>query len=127
MIVLGVVAIGFAIYYGTDKDSRTLVSANQQTEDLSLDEALNTLSQEEVASPGIGVYVAGVGGLLALIGGWQIRRSEPLGRAPSPSGVPTAAPTTAQPQPTKTCPDCAETVLAAARVCKHCGYRFDPV
>ncbi len=25
---------------------------------------------------------------------------------------------------TKTCPDCAETVLAAARVCKHCGYRF---
>jgi Uncharacterised protein family UPF0547 len=28
-------------------------------------------------------------------------------------------------QETKTCPDCAETVLAAARVCKHCGYRFD--
>ncbi len=25
---------------------------------------------------------------------------------------------------TKACPDCAETVLAAARVCKHCGYRF---
>lgn len=28
---------------------------------------------------------------------------------------------------TKTCPDCAETVLAAARVCKHCGYRFEPL
>ena len=26
---------------------------------------------------------------------------------------------------TKICPDCAETILAAARVCKHCGYRFD--
>jgi hypothetical protein len=25
----------------------------------------------------------------------------------------------------KTCPDCAETVLGAALVCKHCGYRFD--
>jgi hypothetical protein len=25
----------------------------------------------------------------------------------------------------KQCPDCAETVLAAARVCKHCGYRFE--
>ena len=30
-------------------------------------------------------------------------------------------------QRTKTCPDCAETVLAAARVCKHCGYRFEPL
>lgn len=27
---------------------------------------------------------------------------------------------------TKKCPDCAETVLAAAKVCKHCGYRFAP-
>ena len=26
----------------------------------------------------------------------------------------------------KKCPDCAETVLANARVCKHCGYRFAP-
>jgi hypothetical protein len=26
---------------------------------------------------------------------------------------------------TKPCPDCAESVAAAARVCKHCGYRFD--
>lgn len=26
----------------------------------------------------------------------------------------------------KTCPDCANVVLAAARVCQHCGYRFAP-
>lgn len=26
----------------------------------------------------------------------------------------------------KECPDCAETILAAAKVCKHCGYRFAP-
>ncbi len=27
---------------------------------------------------------------------------------------------------TKVCPDCAETVLASARVCKHCHFRFEP-
>jgi len=27
---------------------------------------------------------------------------------------------------TKKCPDCAETILADAHVCKHCGYRFAP-
>jgi len=25
----------------------------------------------------------------------------------------------------KTCPDCAESVLSAARVCRYCGFRFD--
>jgi hypothetical protein len=28
-------------------------------------------------------------------------------------------------RPIKICPDCAETVLAAARRCRFCGYRFD--
>ena len=26
----------------------------------------------------------------------------------------------------KKCPDCAEYVLIEARVCKHCGFRFEP-
>lgn len=26
----------------------------------------------------------------------------------------------------KKCPDCAVTILADAKVCKHCGYRFSP-
>jgi len=29
-------------------------------------------------------------------------------------------------RPTKSCPDCAETVLAAASKCRFCGYRFEP-
>ena len=32
---------------------------------------------------------------------------------------------TVSPADTKRCPDCAEEILAAARVCKHCRYRFD--
>jgi hypothetical protein len=27
----------------------------------------------------------------------------------------------------KTCPDCAETVLSAAGVCRHCGFRWRPM
>ena len=30
------------------------------------------------------------------------------------------------PPATKKCPECAESVMAEARVCKHCGYRFEP-
>lgn len=29
-------------------------------------------------------------------------------------------------KPKKDCPDCAETIFAAAKVCKHCGFRFAP-
>jgi Uncharacterised protein family UPF0547 len=40
--------------------------------------------------------------------------------------VPAAASAAAEAE-RKTCPDCAETVLAAAKVCRYCGYRFEPV
>lgn len=70
------------------------------------------------SSAGIGIYAVGVGGFLGLVGGWVIRRSSPL-----VSDVAPAAATNTD--PTKRCPDCAETVLAAARVCKHCGHRFE--
>jgi hypothetical protein len=58
-------------------------------------------------------------------------RSEPA--RPVPAAVPPteAAPLgSAEPadsaRPTKKCPDCAETILADARICKHCRYEFWP-
>jgi hypothetical protein len=46
-------------------------------------------------------------------------RVQALARAPILEAPPEA------PEATRRCPDCAETIKAAARVCKHCGLRLD--
>ena len=46
-----------------------------------------------------------------------------LAPAAAPAAVPPARMIT-EPD-TKACPDCAETIKAAARVCRFCGYRFE--
>lgn len=51
---------------------------------------------------GIAAYVAGAASLLVMVGGRLMRQSSPVAE-------------------TQRCPECAETILAAARVCKHCG------
>lgn len=56
--------------------------------------------------------------------GWIVALAISLvGTGPSAPLVPAWAEAEAA---TKKCPDCAETVLADARVCQHCGYRFAP-
>lgn len=52
--------------------------------------------------------------------GFSRPRADPSGSLRGPQNEPLPAGVA-----TKGCPDCAETVLAAARVCKHCRYRFD--
>jgi hypothetical protein len=52
------------------------------------------------------------------------RREAPLLSEASVTGSVPSTAAAAQPR-FKTCPDCAETVLADARVCKHGHYRFD--
>lgn len=103
-IVFGLIALGFAIKIGVNKSERTLVSLANPSE------------PGTVVSPGIGVYVAGAAGVIMAYGGLQIWKS--------PLASEAAAEAVSQGEPTKKCPDCAETILAEARVCKHCGYRF---
>ena len=67
-LIAGLVGIGFAIYYGTAKASLTLCPVNSS--------AANALGIGcSKASPGIGIYAAGVGGVLAVLGGIQILRA----------------------------------------------------
>ena len=69
-MISGLIAIGVALFYGLDKDSLTLCPT-----DSSVAEALGVRCEK--ASPGIGIYVAGVGGVLAVVGGWHMWRAKP--------------------------------------------------
>jgi hypothetical protein len=98
--------IGVAILIGiaSDKSLRTLYPLNSEGQPVASGEGI-------VVSLGSAVYVAGVGLALALVGSWMVRQS--------PSRE-----TEVAPQTLKQCPDCAETIQAAAKVCKHCGKRL---
>jgi hypothetical protein len=101
-IILAVIAIAEVVHLGTDKTLRTLYPIGS-------DGQPDTSQPGTVVPLGIGIYLAGIGGAGMLVGGWLMRRDS----------VPTAL-------TTKECPDCAETVLVAANVCKHCGHQFAP-
>ena len=96
-IVLCVLAAGLIVLNANDKDLRTLYPVGPDGNPI-------TTQPGMVANLGIAIYVAGAGVAAAFIGSVMLLRS---GQAK-----------------TKKCPDCAETVLADANVCKHCGYRF---
>jgi hypothetical protein len=76
--VLGAVAAAYAVYVGTDSDSLTLYSLNEQGDP-------NSSGGGTEASPAIGIYMAGVGGLLAVFGGWQ-QKTETVTLRPASEG-----------------------------------------
>ena len=102
MFVLGLVILGCAVYDGTGSRTKLESAVSFGGESITVN-----------GSPAVGIYAAGAAGVLALFAGLVLaghvidsyRGSE---------------------RRTKTCPDCAETVLEAARVCKHCGHEFGP-
>lgn len=102
--VLAVLAGAAVVHFGSDKELRTLYPIGTNGEP-------NPEANGTVVPLGVAVYVAGVGAALAFVGGWVMTRGR-------------RAVTSTPERATKDCPDCAETILAEAQVCKHCGYRF---
>lgn len=107
ILVFGLLTIAYAVFAGTG-DRVQLESTGP----------LAVSSLRDTASPGIGIYVAGIGGLIMALGGAMIAGY--LGASSTKPAVVTSA-------ASKKCPDCAEMVLADANVCKHCGHRFAAV
>jgi hypothetical protein len=106
VLALGVIAAVLVVYAAQDTSLRTLYPIGASGEP----EASATGT---VVPLGIAIYVASAGVLLALLGGWTMRQTA-------------AAVPAIEPEHTTRCPECAEMILAAARVCKHCGHRLEP-
>jgi len=104
VMILSLGAAYTAIRYGTDTSTRTLYPVGTNGE-------AQPGGTGTVVPLAVAVYVTGAGAALSFVGGWIMWRSKE-----------TVRPVTVE--PTKRCPDCAEEILAAARVCKHCGARF---
>lgn len=104
VLILGALAAVAVLFIVLNKSLRTLVPAESTG-------LLSAGSNETIVPFGIAVYVAGAGALLTLLGGWVMRQTAEIVSAP-------------EQEATRRCPDCAETILVEARVCKHCGARL---
>jgi hypothetical protein len=111
-IIFSVLAALIIGYLASDKGMRTLYPVG-------LNGTIDTSGPGVVTNLGIAIYVTGVGVALTLIGAVLIKPSS------SDVGVSDEFVQRAlADEATKKCPDCAETILDDAKVCKHCGYRF---
>jgi hypothetical protein len=104
--ILSVIAGGLIVYTGLDKSLRTLYPIGSGGE-------AEATGKGTVVPLGLAIYVAGAGAVLAFAGGLTTFPRRKVAA-----------------EETQRCPECAETILAAARVCKHCGAhlaeRFPP-
>jgi hypothetical protein len=71
LMVAGGAALGLSVVFGTSDSLLTLTST--APEELGVLEELESIAEPERASPGIGIYAVGLGGLLVLIGGYLLR------------------------------------------------------
>jgi phage FluMu protein Com len=106
------VAAGLALF-AMDKSHRTLYPVNP------LNGTIDSSGPGTVAEFGLGIYVAGLGIAMVGVGSRMLRQIPDEGLDPLEAAWAGGAGASS-----KKCPDCAETILADAHVCKHCGYRF---
>lgn len=71
LMIVGGAALVLAVLFGNSDSLLTLTSTAQ--EEFGLLEELESIAEPEKASPGIGIYAVGLGGLLVLIGGYLLR------------------------------------------------------
>ena len=104
--VLGTAAVsaGGLALFAMDKSNRTLYPVGPSG-------AIDQNAAGSVVDFDIAIYVAFAGMALAAVGALMLRK------------LPEDGPASGR----KKCPDCAESVQPDALVCKHCGYRFQPV
>jgi hypothetical protein len=112
-ILLGLVLLGGAFADANNSDITTLYTLDNSGDALLAQDTLT-------ARLAIALYVTGVGGALAAVGGFLMLR-----HSDSPEPDEATGPHAIIDETAKRCPDCAERVLQDARVCKHCGFRFD--
>ena len=107
LIILTIILGGLIVVLASDKNSRTLYPIGSSG-------VTDESGPGEVVPFGIAIYVAGLGAIMAFMGSVAMYQVKAGGDEQVGAGRPRA---------TKTCPDCAETILAEAHVCKRCGYR----
>lgn len=97
-LVISIIGVLGVLVWAFNSDLRTLYPVGPDGDPI-------TTGATQIADWGIAIYVAGAGVLLGVLGSFMLRQN-------------------VETRQQKQCPDCAESVLAAAQVCKHCGYRF---
>jgi hypothetical protein len=109
IVIGGIVVLAAILLASTDNSLLKIYPLNSSGEPI-------TSAESITADPGIGIYVLGIAGALMIAGGVWIRRSE---------RTEVGTESTVSDGETRRCPDCAEEILAAARVCRYCGHKFD--
>ncbi|MCA2273608.1 zinc ribbon domain-containing protein [Mycobacterium intracellulare] len=113
-IIFCVLAAVDVLFTASDESVRTLYPVGPDGNPI-------TTQPGMVANLGIAIYVAGVGVVAAFIGSMMLFQTANQALDANDDLPESLNKSEAS---TKKCPDCAETILVDAKVCKHCGYRF---